>query len=211
MNSHAYAGLLIDVRRVTAIQYPPIRLDFLAETWKNLAIITILQPKITNRAGLSPVRLGRGDISMWKRLSGMALLGVILSGAGCTMCCHPYDYCGPVYQPGCDGKPFCSPCRCGSILDGCGWRMCPSCRAQASQLSAAASQQTAAPQSTETLEPVPEPMSEQSPAAAGAEYSEGNGYRFAQPADDGGAAEPAEESREGPSLWIALPDEVQRR
>jgi hypothetical protein len=147
---------------------------------------------------------------MRKRIGGLVLLGVILLGAGCTMCCHPYDYCGPVFQPGCDGKPFCSPCRCGSILDGCGWRMCPSCRAMASPPSKAA-QPTPAPQSAATIEPVPEPMNAPFSAEVGTPYSQGNGYQSIEQAKERRTAEPAEEPSEGPSLWIAQPNEVQRR
>jgi hypothetical protein len=48
------------------------------------------------------------------------VLGVILSlpvFTGCTLCCHPYDYCGPVYE-GCEGQS-CDPMyRAGSILSG---------------------------------------------------------------------------------------------
>ena len=42
---------------------------------------------------------------------------VLLAAAGCTMCCHPNDYCGPVYEGG-----RCQSCslhsRAGSILAG---------------------------------------------------------------------------------------------
>jgi hypothetical protein len=48
------------------------------------------------------------------RLGGVA---VLLTIAGCTMCCHPYDYCGPVYEA--DGCQTCSSnARAGSILAG---------------------------------------------------------------------------------------------
>jgi len=44
-------------------------------------------------------------------------LGLLLAAAGCTMCAHPYDYCGPVV----DGSCAC-PCdtrvRTGSVLSG---------------------------------------------------------------------------------------------
>jgi hypothetical protein len=48
------------------------------------------------------------------RLGGVAGL---LAIAGCTMCCHPYDYCGPVLEA--DGCQTCaSNTRAGSILAG---------------------------------------------------------------------------------------------
>jgi len=44
-------------------------------------------------------------------------LGLMLVSAGCTMCSHPYDYCGPVVCGSCT-----SPCdprtRTGSVLGG---------------------------------------------------------------------------------------------
>lgn len=46
----------------------------------------------------------------------LGLATILLACSGCTMCCHPYDYSGPVYGgPGC-GSSQCS--RAGSILDG---------------------------------------------------------------------------------------------
>jgi hypothetical protein len=50
----------------------------------------------------------------------MGILGVIVllaSATGCTMCCHPYDECGPVYDPS-SCRSFCSNERAGSILSG---------------------------------------------------------------------------------------------
>jgi hypothetical protein len=48
---------------------------------------------------------------------GLAVVSVLLAATGCRMCCHPYDYSGPVYQ-----DQGCSSCRsqprAGSILDG---------------------------------------------------------------------------------------------
>jgi hypothetical protein len=53
---------------------------------------------------------------MLRTASGLGVVVVLLATAGCRMCCHPYDYCGPVYGPGCQS---CSPCaRAGSILSG---------------------------------------------------------------------------------------------
>lgn len=46
---------------------------------------------------------------------GLGVLAVLLVITGCTMCCHPYDYCGPVFHGG--GCQACSPHgRVGSIL-----------------------------------------------------------------------------------------------
>ena len=40
----------------------------------------------------------------------------VLAGAGCQMCCHPYDRCGPVFsEDGCSSTHS----RAGSILAGC--------------------------------------------------------------------------------------------
>jgi hypothetical protein len=48
---------------------------------------------------------------------GLGILAVLSTLAGCTMCCHPYDWCGPVH----DGEG-CQSCdsryRVGSILAG---------------------------------------------------------------------------------------------
>jgi hypothetical protein len=41
------------------------------------------------------------------------ILGLIALCAGCTLPCHPYDYCGPIH----DGSgQYCSNVRAGSIL-----------------------------------------------------------------------------------------------
>jgi hypothetical protein len=52
---------------------------------------------------------------MFAKIAFATLLGLSLLSAGCTMCCHPYDYCGPVYDGG-----QCSNERAGSVLDGSG-------------------------------------------------------------------------------------------
>jgi hypothetical protein len=45
------------------------------------------------------------------------VVAVVLAAAGCTMCCHPYDYCGPVHDD--QGCQSCSTrARAGSILGG---------------------------------------------------------------------------------------------
>ncbi|MBN2580193.1 MAG: hypothetical protein JXB10_14485 [Pirellulales bacterium] len=57
-------------------------------------------------------------------IGGAGLLWVVFSGSGCTMCCHPYDCCGPVYQV-CGDRPICTTGRLGSVLDPRGGRMGP--------------------------------------------------------------------------------------
>jgi hypothetical protein len=50
----------------------------------------------------------------------MGILGVVAILAfstGCTMCCHPYDECGPVFNDS-SGRSYCSNVRAGSILEG---------------------------------------------------------------------------------------------
>ena len=54
---------------------------------------------------------------MFRMALGLGVVAVLLAVAGCTMCCHPYDYCGPVYDD--CGYHSCSPCsRAGSVLSG---------------------------------------------------------------------------------------------
>src|SRR3972149_1711971 len=46
-------------------------------------------------------------------MASAVVMGLVAFCAGCTMCCHPYDYCGPVY----DNCGQCgSGARAGSIL-----------------------------------------------------------------------------------------------
>ena len=47
-------------------------------------------------------------------LGSVAIL--VLAGAGCQMCCHPYDKCGPVFSD--DGCSSSTHSRAGSILAG---------------------------------------------------------------------------------------------
>ena len=53
---------------------------------------------------------------MIRTVLGLSVVAVLLTVAGCRMCQHPYDYCGPVYDRGCDA--CCPDCRAGSILSG---------------------------------------------------------------------------------------------
>jgi hypothetical protein len=53
---------------------------------------------------------------MLKKIGLLGVAVVLAVAAGCTMCCHPYDYCGPVYDDSC-GEPYCSNVRAGSILE----------------------------------------------------------------------------------------------
>ncbi len=52
---------------------------------------------------------------MLRKIAHAGILGLIALCVGCTMCCHPYDYNGPVY----DSSGQClSNGRAGSILEG---------------------------------------------------------------------------------------------
>lgn len=54
---------------------------------------------------------------MLRTALGVGVIAVLLAAMGCTMCCHPYDRCGPVFNGPC--HPSCSPCyRANSILSG---------------------------------------------------------------------------------------------
>jgi hypothetical protein len=54
-------------------------------------------------------------VDMVKKLAPLAIIGFIAFCSGCTIPCHPYDYCGPVH----DGSgQYCSNVRAGSILNG---------------------------------------------------------------------------------------------
>ncbi len=50
---------------------------------------------------------------MLGRISFAGILGLVALCVGCTLPCHPYDYCGPVYDR--NGQN-CSNARAGSIL-----------------------------------------------------------------------------------------------
>jgi hypothetical protein len=52
---------------------------------------------------------------MLHKITYAGILALLALCVGCTMCCHPYDYNGPVY----DGNGQCaSNVRAGSILEG---------------------------------------------------------------------------------------------
>jgi hypothetical protein len=54
---------------------------------------------------------------MCRAALGLGVIAVLLAAAGCSMCCHPYDDCGPVYSgSGC--QSCMSGARVGSILGG---------------------------------------------------------------------------------------------
>ena len=54
---------------------------------------------------------------MLRTALGVGAIALLLATAGCRMCCHPYDYCGPVYEDrGCQSCG--SQTRAGSILAG---------------------------------------------------------------------------------------------
>jgi len=52
---------------------------------------------------------------MYRALLSLAVLVLVVPLAGCTMCAHPYDECGPTFTGGCGQS--CDPdARAGSIL-----------------------------------------------------------------------------------------------
>jgi hypothetical protein len=182
---------------------------------------------------------------MWKRIGDLWLLWVLVSGTGCTMCCHPYYHCGPVYQDSC-GQPICSTARCGSILDNCG--NCNECGGFSGP------QPAGQPSGEKTVRPpekVPSsPFTAPSNAYRGPKVAPGarvaqqpmRGARRAtrpqrevtlmsaeepvvirmqekyveysgpdQAPDEVQDADPPADSSKGPSLWIAVPGDGQRR
>jgi hypothetical protein len=52
---------------------------------------------------------------MFRTTLSWALVAILYAVAGCRMCSHPYDYCGPVYDRGC--QSCCPPERAGSVLE----------------------------------------------------------------------------------------------
>ncbi|HEY4761591.1 MAG TPA: hypothetical protein VIH42_13500 [Thermoguttaceae bacterium] len=52
---------------------------------------------------------------MFGKFASAGVLGLLALCVGCTMCCHPYDYSGPVYDS--SGQSI-SDVRAGSILIG---------------------------------------------------------------------------------------------
>jgi hypothetical protein len=53
------------------------------------------------------------------KLGILGVAAILAFTTGCTMCCHPYDNCGPVFDASC-GEPYCANARAGSILEGGG-------------------------------------------------------------------------------------------
>jgi hypothetical protein len=53
---------------------------------------------------------------MLRKMGMLGVVAVLACASGCTMCCHPYDNCGPVYNEA-SGRPYCSDARAGSILE----------------------------------------------------------------------------------------------
>jgi hypothetical protein len=53
-------------------------------------------------------------LSMLNKIAFAGILSLIVMCSGCTVPCHPYDYCGPVYDGCCDQCNITS--RTGSIL-----------------------------------------------------------------------------------------------
>jgi hypothetical protein len=58
----------------------------------------------------------RQENNMLGKISVLAAIAVLAFSSGCTMCCHPYDNCGPVFDES-TGHPLCSTARAGSILE----------------------------------------------------------------------------------------------
>jgi hypothetical protein len=58
---------------------------------------------------------------MLRTVLGLSLVAVLFAASGCSMCRHPYDCSGPVYDnDGCQGCSSGGHGRAGSILDGDG-------------------------------------------------------------------------------------------
>jgi hypothetical protein len=60
---------------------------------------------------------------MYRATCAIALL-VLVVATGCTMCAHPFDYCGPTYTGDC-GEQCIPNARAGSICSG--YSGCSSC------------------------------------------------------------------------------------
>ena len=54
---------------------------------------------------------------MYRATCAIALLVLLAMATGCTMCAHPYDYCGPTFTGGC-GEQCIPNARAGSICSG---------------------------------------------------------------------------------------------
>jgi len=51
---------------------------------------------------------------MYRAICALALLATVAMASGCTMCAHPFDYCGPMFTGGCGEQ--CDPnARAGSV------------------------------------------------------------------------------------------------
>ena len=51
---------------------------------------------------------------MYRTTCVLALLVMVAMAGGCTMCAHPFDYCGPMFTGGC-GEQCIPNARAGSI------------------------------------------------------------------------------------------------
>jgi hypothetical protein len=84
-----------------------------------LRIAKIFRPTLTVRIFLTypsiPSTLHEKVVAMSHKIAYTGILGLVALCVGCTMCCHPYDYNGPVYD--CNGQ-CASNVRAGSILEG---------------------------------------------------------------------------------------------
>jgi hypothetical protein len=112
---------------------PSRKLDALGKIGKCKAVLTQEKRKNLTTTGLFPPKISDGSLifsasspgffqkSKNIMLGKLAIAGVVavclLSATGCTMCCHPYDNCGPVYDEA-SGRSYCDQSRAGSILEG---------------------------------------------------------------------------------------------
>jgi hypothetical protein len=64
-----------------------------------------------------PSRSRRAVNIMLGKIGILGIIVLLVSSSGCTMCCHPYDNCGPVFDEA-SGRSYCSQTRAGSILEG---------------------------------------------------------------------------------------------
>ena len=63
------------------------------------------------------LQICRGVRPMYRTALALAAVGLIAFSSGCTMCCSPYDYCGPTFTGG-PGESCCPSARAGSVLSG---------------------------------------------------------------------------------------------
>jgi hypothetical protein len=92
-------------------------------SWKIMTVAGTFWPKIFEEIYVSDCLIAltprkRARNIMLGKLGVLGFVVVLVCTTGCTMCCHPYDECGPVFSPNACGDDYCSSARAGSILDG---------------------------------------------------------------------------------------------